>query len=66
MGSKTGVFASLDLRFQIVSIMLTLRERLVCSVKWEVCCMDVFAKHFTSCLKAEKKRDLWFEDMWIA
>ena len=37
--SKTCVIVSLGLRFEMVSIILTFRERLVCSVKYEVCCV---------------------------
>ena len=43
--------------FEIMDIILALRERLVCSVKYEVCCVGFFVKYSTeSC--GLRNRDL--------
>ena len=37
-GSMTGVIVCLGLRSEIVDIIESFRERLMCSIKYEVCC----------------------------
>ena len=41
------VVVSLGLRFKIVNILLSFRERLVCSVKYAVCCVGFFVEYLT-------------------
>ena len=39
MGSKTGVVVFPGWHFKMESVVLTFREKLVCSIKYEVCCV---------------------------
>ena len=39
IGSKICVVVSLGLHFKIVSIILTFRKRLMCSIQYEMCCV---------------------------
>ena len=39
IGSKTCVIVFLGLRSKIVDVILPFRERLMCSMKYEVCCV---------------------------
>ena len=51
--------------FKIVCIVSTFRERLVCILKHEVCCIGFFVKYFNRVLLFNKKRLLWFNDLWL-
>ena len=46
----------LDLRFEIVSIILTFLERLVCSMKFEMCCIGFLVNCFKESCGLKKKR----------
>ena len=63
---------SLGLHFEILSIILTLRERFVFSVKYEVCSvvLGLFVKYFNRELWLKKKQkqknrtNLLYGDLW--
>ena len=65
IGSKTRVIVFPGWHFKIVSMVLTFRERLVDSTKYEVCCVvlvslwNILAE---SCCFSKKKL-LWFNDL---
>ena len=68
MFPKTCVTVFLGLPFAIMDRILPFRERLMCSVKYEVscvvlCCVGFCMKYVTgsSCLR---KRDLQYDDLW--
>ena len=53
---KTCVIVFVGWHFEIEDIIVTFRERLVCSTKYEVCCVSFFVKYFTERCGLRKKR----------
>ena len=57
IGSKTCSIVFPGWHFEIVGMVLTFRERFVCSIKYEVCfcCIGFFVKYFHRALLFNKK-----------
>ena len=55
IGSKTCGIVFLGLRSDIVDITLSSRERLVCSLKYQVCCVNFVCEIFDGVVVLEKE-----------
>ena len=63
IGTKMCVIVFPSWHIEIASMVFIFRERLVCSIKYEVCCVAFFVKYFNRKLSFGKKRLLWFNDL---